>query len=192
MSLSSIIQIMLSSHQDFIKTLVGAVNTSPLCIEIPVVGSQWAGSYHFVTERNHAIEIGILLVLGSPGSTTLRLTVKQSLCQEMSSRVLCPGSVTTPFLGRQQIIGSLKIFNYQIQSFLLSGTCVVLFDCSVGRFSLQSHSTILTEQTVVIVSTQEVSLTKSLVTGIFIGNIVSLADNQVGSRDSVVHLIPES
>ena len=102
---------MLRSHQDLIKLLVGAVNTRPFCIQIPIVGCQWACSDYLITERDDTVQVAILIILRSPRGTTLRLTIEQSLCQEVSSGVLGPCTVTAPLILGQHVIGILKVFN---------------------------------------------------------------------------------
>ena len=190
-SLSGLVLIMLSGHQDLREPLVGTVNTRPLGIEIPVIGSQRACGNHLVTERDHTVQVCTLVILGSPGSATLRLTVQQSLSQEVGGGVLGPCAVSTPFLRWQHLVGFLELGDDKVQRFLLRCTGKVLFDVTVSGLGLECHTTILCEQTVVIVSTQEVSLTESLVTAVLVFHVVCLADNQVGSRDAVIHLIPE-
>ena len=113
---------MLSSHKDFRKSLVGAVNTRPLGIEVPVVGSQWTCSDHFVAERDNSLQVGILVILVSPGSATLGLTVEKRLGEEVGSRVACPGSVAAPLVGWQHVVGVLEIADDQVQRLLFTGT----------------------------------------------------------------------
>ena len=110
----------------------------------------------------------------------------------MGCCVLGPSTITTPLILWQHLISILEIVDNQVQSLLLAGTGKALLNSTIGRLGLEYHATILAEQAIVVVTTQEVSLAKCLVTRIFLSNVIGLADNQVGGRDTVVHLIPES
>ena len=182
---------MLGSHQDFIQPLVRTVDTSPLSIQIPVVGSQWASSNHLVAKRDGAIQVGTLVIARSPRSATLTLAIQQGLGQEVGCGVLGPSTVATPLILWQHLISLFEVVDNLVQSLLLAGTLKALLNSTVGRLGLEYHATILAEQAIIVVATQEVSLAKSLVARIFLRHVIGLADNQVGGRDTVVHLIPE-
>ena len=62
-TLSRLILIVLGSHQDFRQSFVRTVNTSPLSIQIPIVGSQRACSDNLIAERDNTVEVGILIIL---------------------------------------------------------------------------------------------------------------------------------
>ena len=152
----------LCSKNHLANILIGTIR---LCIipQLLEVLAQWVGSNHLLTILDNSIQVSIL-ILGIPAIMQFRGTIQMSLCQEMGSSRLSKATNLLSFRRfRQQFICLLKIRNNLGKALFLAITSISIINLTIAWLQLQRHTSILLYQFEISKSTEEVTLTQTVV-----------------------------
>ncbi len=155
-----------NGHQNLFRFFGSAVRSRPVSVKIVIVCFERTVGHYLVAELDSQIEVGFFRVFAVPVGATLALTIEQGFGVEVSGRVLRPCVVYPIVVGRDQFVGMFEVIDDLVEYLFLRCPLVVAFHLTayyLGRFGLQNDAAVLSEQTQIVVTAQEISLAQSTI-----------------------------